>query len=805
MNGKNRGNVVIVCWLLLCLLGSTCCASHPFGGTTDLKGHDYLRALLNEETWTQPQQKNIHRQLQLPPYPRAYHLRSSAEIKDKLDEWNARYAPDLVHVTTSQETYQLPAAGTAEDCPFYEGEGCPNYIVTIQDFVAHPEGSYSSNRLPEVLWSGCLHGDERVGPTAVVEAADILLAAASCEALPKYLTNDGTMTEQQYQQQLDQATKCRQTLAEQGIDDVHRQWLARLVATRRIIVVPTANALGYFRDKRTENNIDPNRDFPYDLKNPKDCMQTIAARTLNEIYREHLFQLSLTFHAGMEVVGYEWGAPSWLQHDSPDDKAQALIASAYSHYAGGFAGTKPYESGSMNSLVYPVNGGMEDWAYAGSFDPGHVIVCKPTSYGGYPPQKTKYNNGTLRVFNMLVETSNDKTPSKDSLGTNEDVVQGQLLPSNGHVARNLRLALLAADLVEPYLSITQVNDVGLSDDIVPLTDLKQDPAKCQAIRSVQAPPSVVKVQWMVGGSLKIDKTAIFFAKWDTIPEDALNCLGQPSLDYNLTDLLQPGGFDGYNHGFGYFSSVGSQPLATDDSKNAVLGPVFHGNIDLSSFATNDRIAVVVVARVDQDWTEQVTIDKVEPKIPPQSHIVNARTNPTWHFENAGKHVYGRQTWYSMPLTIVVGAPGSTATIELSNRFAASAIQGNGDTNGSGQEDEAGKRSLRQIPWARVVGLLLICAASAASCALFARSREHKRHQRLVNELYEEENQFHQHPSKNSSKAATSASNYIYADQIDEDFDDEDNEDVGDLELKLEQGGGVAKRNGAVEMQRYTID
>ena len=66
-------------------------------------------------------------------------------------EWADHY-PKFVRVTTAQEAYGLPRAGTADDCPFDEGgDGCLNYIVTIQDFVKHPEDSESSRRLPEVL------------------------------------------------------------------------------------------------------------------------------------------------------------------------------------------------------------------------------------------------------------------------------------------------------------------------------------------------------------------------------------------------------------------------------------------------------------------------------------------------------------------------------------------------------------------------------------------------------------------------------------------------------------------------------
>ena len=80
-----------------------------------------------------------------------------------------------------------------------------------------------------------------------------------------------------------------------------------------------------------------------------------------------MFQLALTYHAGMEVVGYEWGAPTWLGSLSPDDVAQNQIAAAYSRFGGGWSHKPPYKYGTMNDLVYFVRGGMEDWAYAGSW------------------------------------------------------------------------------------------------------------------------------------------------------------------------------------------------------------------------------------------------------------------------------------------------------------------------------------------------------------------------------------------------------------------------------------------------------
>lgn len=294
---------------------------------------------------------------------RQYVLWKPHEIKETLYKWVDLY-PNLFRLTTAQDAYGLPTAGSKSDCPYDDDvTGCKNYIFTIQDYVKHPIDSASSQRLPEVFLSGELHGNERVGPTAVMEAAQLLLAAAECDAKPRKAAKQQTQHSfnsektTDWDTELKAARACRKELRQTyGIDDIHRKWLARLVATRRIVIVPTANALGYYQDKREEAGIDPNRDFPYDVTDPAICFQTIAGRTLNEIFRQHMFQLSLTFHGGMEVVGYEWGAPTWLGHLSPDDQAQSVIGAAYSRYGGGFATSDPYNFGTMNDLVYYVRG-----------------------------------------------------------------------------------------------------------------------------------------------------------------------------------------------------------------------------------------------------------------------------------------------------------------------------------------------------------------------------------------------------------------------------------------------------------------
>ena len=49
----------------------------------------------------------------------------------------------------------------------------------------------------------------------------------------------------------------------------------------------------------------------------------------------------------------------------------------------------------MNDVIYPVEGGMEDWAYGGSWH-SEKTTCKPKTYNGYAKEKSnniKYIDG----------------------------------------------------------------------------------------------------------------------------------------------------------------------------------------------------------------------------------------------------------------------------------------------------------------------------------------------------------------------------------------------------------------------------
>lgn len=135
----------------------------------------------------------------------------------------------------------------------------------------------------------------------------------------------------------------------------------------------------------------------------------------------------------------------------------------------------------MNALVYPVDGGMEDWAYAAAWDRDNVVDCK-----GYSPHTSTNKNDVIgrsaRCAVFLVETSDRKKPHANSLGSSRQILQPNG-SGNGHIARNVRLSLAAIDIAEPYVCISSVN-----------------------VTRNAAGSDVIVIRWTVHGALVVDAT-----------------------------------------------------------------------------------------------------------------------------------------------------------------------------------------------------------------------------------------------------------------------------------------------------------
>lgn len=599
---------------------------------------------------------------------KSYQMWDAQQVQETLHLWEAIY-PDLIRVTTSQERYGLQRAGTGTDCVFeWDRTGCSNYFFTIQDFVAHPEGSRSSQALPEVFWSGSIHGDEKLGVTVVMETASLLLEAALCESKPRY----GPLAS--FHDEVLHAKQCRDYLRKKGIDDDRRKWLARLVTTRRIVVVPALNALGFDRKERKEASKDPLNDLPYNHNNETSCMETIAARTVNEMFREHMFRVAVSFHEGdKNSLGFSWGSKAfgefWV---SPDKKVQSIISEARD---------KAHRNSIVDLEIFELNGtsGMGlllDWAYASSWDSERLGSCKPITYGGYSPERVLYNNSTHRAIAVSVSTKFDDLTESAQMGLSKN-----LFHENGFhfpVTRNIRLALASADLVEPYISIISVGTTSLSDDLVPLA--KRDGRICQTTNAISVPvqqEAEFQVEWTVGGGFTFTDIGIWYAKWDEFSEYELDCMFQPELDvrsdprFHELQQIEPANFS-MDTGVGESSprSSGSQSESFWLENATTLEHKFRALLHLSKYVEGDRLFIIAGAKADQDWAVPPDELAYGPRVHPQSHLINGRTNIHWnHKIPNGKRVQGRLDWYSTPVTIILSNhDASLGTMHANDRF-----------------------------------------------------------------------------------------------------------------------------------------
>ncbi|TMW65360.1 hypothetical protein Poli38472_008002 [Pythium oligandrum] len=499
----------------------------------------------------------------------AFKYRTYSQIVDAIYALEGK-APQFVDVFSAQDRYGLPLRTELMCTRNGVSEPCRHYVIKITD-----ESTLPDPQRPEVFFSGALHGDERVGPQSVTALAELLV---------------------------DHATRAD-----------GNPWIKHLVKARTIVIMPTTNAYGYDKNTRAERSYDPNRDFNYGKGST--CFQTMVARAVNEVWRDHLFQLAITFHGGTQSVSYEWGStnhelPGGGSDKSPDHQGQWYMGRGLSRFGGKFSEGGYYPDGPMNDIVYAVNGGMEDWAYAASWEnayttPKPVGVCQPSTYGGYPAAKSNYNDATHRSFNILIETSNSKQPTESSLGNDaslSDAALADFLPATqtiGHVPRNVRIALMYIDLVQPYVQWKNGTESSRAGD-------------------------EVTFNWEVLGAVTVDDTHLKISK---------------TADFNETELtaFQTGVTRWYH-----------PDMATSSATNKGL---FKHSV---TFKEPGTYYVQAVATVDQNWLKQGTGKDVPvPNVPPQTHVVNARTNPSWSYSNNGKTVQGQLEWASPVATIVV--------------------------------------------------------------------------------------------------------------------------------------------------------
>lgn len=265
----------------------------------------------------------------------------------------------------------------------------------------------------QLYFSGGVHGDERVGPHAVLEAAELLCS--------------------------------NQT----DID----------LTDNLIVLTPITNVLGFALRERGENGRDPNRDFPFDQEDgvSSSCLETVTARLVHRIfYHYRRIVAGITFHGGDQSISYPWGSKSHEGDAALDQPALHLIAKELQKAGGG---SDVYKIGSMEEVVYTVNGGMEDWAYALGIEGEKLLQCEPSSFGGYDSKKYTENVSLPSAAMFLVESSNEKSPPESFLGSNSDLRTSSLA-----IPRCVRMILALIKVVNP--SVSTVAPISVNGNIL---------------------------------------------------------------------------------------------------------------------------------------------------------------------------------------------------------------------------------------------------------------------------------------------------------------------------------------------------
>ena len=290
--------------------------------------------------------------------------------------------------------------------------------------------------------------------------------------------------------------------------------------------------------------------------------------------------------------------------------------------------SKRYKTGDMNGVVYPVTGGMEDWAYSGSWEGAPIITqpCRPKTYNGYKEEKTMYDKNykdALKSIMFLLEVSYEKIPEQKLLGrknkhclmnTRYNAFFSDLAKNkkkcgeeliDGYIPRIIRLSLLLIDILQPYVNFRQRADNGN-----------------------------LKVEWAVGGAVTVDETFILYGYFDTVLEKEILQGIVNEKDPNLTKKYLK-----YNTPIRNGKAVWDKNFTDKDYFSETFeDPLNFGNV----------LIYIVYAKVDQNWGKQNSPD---PGVPPQTHITNIRTNSDYNASNNGYEIEGT-TYYASDISIL---------------------------------------------------------------------------------------------------------------------------------------------------------
>lgn len=515
-----------------------------------------------------------------------YKYLSYAEMTTQLHALASSHA-GILRVYSAQERFNLPHVGhcnTTDSSGSLVVQPCTIWVAELTEYASLEREITRA----EMLVSGEVHGDEVVGPQAVMAFIRYMVEAhKSGDAFARRMVSSRIVTLLPMTNAIGYELGVREEV--QSVHDVR-------AAIRQLRTVSRHGI-----EMQNTTRIDPNRDFAFD-QHPLSCMRTVAARVINELMRERLFRVMITFHGGTNVIGYEWGDTQHCETRrgetvscalAPDDAIMVALAERMREVAGKAGKFEPeYKVGTMGELVYPVHGGMEDWMYGASWS-GEGVTCTPKTLGGYAASKTQYTAGMTRVATFLIETGMLKRPSEALLGGDTNVLERGAV-DDGHVPRNVRLLAAAMDALEPYIELPARDRVPFSVS----TDHK------------------VSFRWVVGGAFIVDGT---YLQW-----------GVKGGHNGVTEAQR-----------GHSGAPGKGTNAT----------IFEATVPFNTPEVPHTGALYVRAAAVADNSMDVKVAGCSPSVLPQSHLLAARARSDWKHRVESRVVISQRVVFSQTLRI----------------------------------------------------------------------------------------------------------------------------------------------------------
>ena len=551
-----------------------------------------------------------------------------------------------IKIDTSQSRYNLDSFKNCGNKP------CMNLLVFLTDF-----DSYTLDR-PSYYISSSIHGDEVIGSSSMVEFAKYF-----CESY----------------------------------DYKKNSLYHNILKTKLIIMTPMTNAYGYYNKQREEKvyiessnkylNIDPNRDFPYyNNKNEiLNCMRTLSARTINEIFNEFIISGAITFHGGDNVLGYPWGNFLHITKDNrnkkisteaPDFNAFNSIGKMMVKFSHSEKNQKndinKYGLGDMTSTVYALDGALEDWAYGGwekyellkgdNINP--IKACKPDSFNKNYNMFWNFSNINytfnydykLRCLIYLAEASYNKIPEEKKYGINDfDIKEDsrdifdfyQTTNFFGHIPRNMRLVYTGVDLISAsiYLDIKNIKSIP---------DLNNN--KIQ-----------YNIPFIFMGCLNLRKYSIYKIPFDHVTKELFDKnYFDEKLNSKMTTLIyQYNNIECYYKDNTYYNFTLEIPYNKtlrnlgkyDDPLHRFIRPggdydFLGNNLNFKKnnlFNKKGNLYLIRGEAPDENWGMQGNPD---PNVKPQSHVVRSKIDKNYLVRNGNYTIKSNYFFYSYPIIVL---------------------------------------------------------------------------------------------------------------------------------------------------------